>query len=76
MAEKGRSPDYRLKLYDRDLKKGGDAGAAWVNEDGSISITLNIGIVLQERDGLSINLFKNEPYDPAKRRRRDEGYEG
>jgi len=36
-------------------------GAGWNNEDGSISIVLNLAVVLDERSIASLRLFPNTP---------------
>ena len=53
-----RKPDYRLKIM--ETKKGekcNDAGAAWKNSDGSISIVIAPGVVLKRYDKMLITLF-------------------
>jgi hypothetical protein len=43
---------------DRETKsKKSTVGAAWLNDDGSISITLNAGVSLRWDDGLMITAF-------------------
>ena len=39
----------------------GKVGAGWNNEDGSISIVLNLAVVLDERSIVSLRLFPNTP---------------
>jgi hypothetical protein len=57
-----RKPDYRIKVKRRSDEKGkgptNSVGAAWVNEPGgSISIVLDLGVVLSWNDDLLITLF-------------------
>ena len=47
-----RSPDYVLKVKLKDASAGstqGRVGAAWKNEDGSLSVQLDVGTVLDWR---------------------------
>ena len=56
-------PTHRLKAKVRtDDNSGayGDVGAAWLNENGSLSVRLNIGIVLDWRDNCLLTLFPSE----------------
>ena len=56
--KKKRKPDYRLKVLDKESGKSGQAGAGWKNEDGSISISLDLCIVLPGGNpNLVITLF-------------------
>lgn len=48
--QKGRKPDFRLKVFDKDTEESGEVGAGWRNDDGSISIRLNGWVVLSQRD--------------------------
>jgi len=58
MAKK---PTYRLKILNKETNtRCNDAGAAWVNKDGSISLVINPGIVLKEDKNLVYNLFLQE----------------
>lgn len=59
----GRKPDYRLKIKDDKTERWMDVGAAWKNTDGSISVRLNMCVVLNERLGVEPVLF---PADPEK----------
>lgn len=58
----GKKPDYIVKAMigqgDKDMK--GKVGAAWVNEDGSISIDLEPFVVLTAHADLHITLFAKE----------------
>jgi hypothetical protein len=57
----GRKPDYRLRLKDDKTGRWVDVGAAWKNENGSISVRLNMCVVLNERLGVEPVLFPVEP---------------
>lgn len=53
-----RQPDYRIRVSDPETKQRGTAGAAWRNDDGSISIVLDPCVVLSGRDTkLRIRMF-------------------
>ena len=56
-----RKPDYRLKIKDEKTERWMDVGAAWKNKEGSISIRLNMCVVLNERLGVEPVLFPAEP---------------
>lgn len=45
----GRLPDYRVKALNRENEISSSVGAAWKNEDGSISIQLDHFVVLKGR---------------------------
>ena len=54
----GRRPDYRLKLMDKETSmKLNDAGAAWKNEDASITVVLNPWVVNKFQPNLIMTLF-------------------
>lgn len=61
-----RPPDLRLAVTvnkepgDRENSVWHQAGAAWFNDGGSISIKLNAGITLRWDDNLAIYLFPAE----------------
>ena len=58
MAKK---PDYRLKILNKKTDKSNqNAGAAWVNKDGSISLIINPCIVLDDDEDKVYTLFKYE----------------
>ena len=44
-----RSPDYVLKVKLKDASGQGRVGVAWKNEDGSLSVQLDVGTVLDWR---------------------------
>jgi hypothetical protein len=54
----GRKPEYRLKALNKATgEKSRNAGAAWVNEDGSISIDVEPFVVLRGGKDLVLTLF-------------------
>jgi hypothetical protein len=60
MANGGRKPDFNLSVKPKDGRMGNKVGAAWKNDDGSISISLNVGVTLSWNDELFIGLFPVE----------------
>jgi hypothetical protein len=53
-----RKPDYILKAMNKETdEKTGRIGAAWQAPDGSISIALDLCVVLDARDKLVLTLF-------------------
>ena len=62
----GRSPDYNLSFLDKGTDQRGRVGAGWRNDDGSISIKLNVKVVLAESPDLILTLFlRDENYERA-----------
>jgi len=59
MADK-RKPDYRLAALDKNTGLSGNVGAAWVNEDQSITVILDSFVVLEGGKQLGLTLFKNK----------------
>lgn len=57
---KGRQPNYRLRAMNKVTEQKADVGAGWLNEDGSISIKLNLCVVLTSSADLVITLFPND----------------
>lgn len=62
-THKPRRPTHVIKVMDRDRpEKGGNAvGVGWANEDRSLTIHLNIGVVLSWKDNLAITAFPMRP---------------
>lgn len=56
----GRKPDYKLMAKDATIDKWIKVGAAWVNENGSVSIDLDPFVVLRGQDHLSLALYPND----------------
>lgn len=57
---KGRSPDYILKVKHKESEDTAKQGAGWLNEDGSITINLDLCCVLTRDKNLLITLFPND----------------
>ena len=53
----GRKPDYRFRAYHKTTKASGEVGAAWLNEDKSLSISLNPGAFLMYDPEIVLRLF-------------------
>ena len=56
-----RKPDWDLKAMVKDTDEKNRVGAAWSNENGSISIVLDPFIVLQSSKQLVLTLFPRKP---------------
>lgn len=55
-----RSPDYYLKALNKKTdQRTGKIGAAWRNEDGSISVVLDMCVQLSENPDQVLTLFPN-----------------
>ena len=52
-----RAPTHVLKVKDRNGSVKGEAGVAWLNEDGSLHIILNPCVVLAWNDNVHLTLF-------------------
>lgn len=48
--QKGNRPTHRLKVLDKVTGQRDRVGAGWLNKDGSITIRLNMCVVLSEND--------------------------
>ena len=57
-----RKPDFRIRAISKQ-KRFSTVGAAWLNEDGTISIQLDVGTTLAWNDGLKITAFPTEDLD-------------
>ena len=53
----GRLPDYTLGALNKTTDEKNHVGAAWLNNDGTISIKLNPFIVLSASPDLVMTLF-------------------
>ena len=57
----GRKPDYHLGAMNKATgEKNNRAGAAWNNNDGSISVVLNPFVQLTASQDLVLTLFLND----------------
>lgn len=54
-----------MKILDKETERAGEVGAGWLNEDGSISIKLNMCVVLSEPDLVNrdLRLWPVQPKD-------------
>lgn len=69
-------PTHRLKAFNKDTKKAMTVGAAWARDDGSISITLDPFVVLNNNDGkLALNLFPVEGKEGMTYKKRHKNYD-
>jgi hypothetical protein len=50
----GRQPDYNVAAMDKASNAKANVGAAWLNEDGSISIVLNNFVTLTQTGELDL----------------------
>lgn len=58
VSDKSRKPDYRLKILNKvSSSRCSDAGAAWLNADGSLSLKINPGVHLKDDADLVYTLF-------------------
>lgn len=61
-----RTPDYHLKaLNTRTGERTGKVGAAWENDDGSVSIKLDMFVTLAYDPDLLVTLFVNDRPSPV-----------
>lgn len=56
----GRKPDYRISALSKKNEHKGSVGCAWINEDQTITISLNSFVVLDERDDILITMFPTD----------------
>ena len=59
-----RRPDYELSALNKDTNEKNKVGAAWVNENGTISIKLNAFIKLEASTALVLTLFPPKQQTP------------
>ena len=64
--KRGRSPDFRLRAYDKRAKKGTNVGAGWTAENGSINVVIDPFIVLRQRENYSFHLYPVDAVGRAK----------
>jgi len=55
-----RKPDYRVGALDKETDAKSNVGAAWLNEDGTISLILDAFIVIHGGKARLITLFPNK----------------
>ena len=63
-------PTHRIKALkpqtSETAKVYNEVGAGWVNDDGSFSISLNVGVTLSWNDGLTVTAFPVELKNESK----------
>lgn len=52
-----RKPDYRLGAMNKATDEKANVGAAWINENGSISVVLEPFVTLRADKNLVLTLF-------------------
>lgn len=55
-----RTPDFYLKAMDKETGQKDKVGAAWINDNGSISIVINRFVTLSGKDNINLVLFKKD----------------
>lgn len=58
---KGRKPEFRVAAMDKETDEKNSVGAAWINEDGTITVKLDAFVHLVSSPNLLITLFPNTP---------------
>lgn len=51
---KGRTPDFNVKAMNKETSRGHRIGAAWLNDNGSISFELDEFVVLFGKDKTTV----------------------
>jgi hypothetical protein len=59
-----RKPDYILKAMDKITNDKGRIGAAWVEEDGSVSVIVDRFAFLSGSENVVLKLFPNDKAKP------------
>lgn len=59
-----RQPDYKVGCLDKTDNRKGNVGAAWLNEDGTISMVFDPFVVIQGGRDRLITLFPNQKDTP------------
>lgn len=52
-----KKPDFNVTCYNKETGESGTVGAAWNNDDGSISMKLIPFVRLEQKDGFTFRLF-------------------
>lgn len=60
MPKSGRKPDFKLKILDKTTDEKSEIGAGWKNDDGSISIVLNMCTTVSRDPNQVLTLFPVE----------------
>jgi hypothetical protein len=53
----GRMPDYRLSALNKSTNEKNNVGAAWKNDNGTISIRVDYCVVIHSSKDLVLTLF-------------------
>jgi hypothetical protein len=73
----GRKPTHRFKALNKDTGETATLGAAWLNDDGTLTVKMDPFIVLTNAPGHVLTLFpeagKEQRVAAARRRRPDDG---
>lgn len=69
MFKKQVKPHYRLKYLNKRTNEKGEVGAAWLNEDNSISIVLSPLVVIPQSADTVLTLFPVDGSYKWKKRR-------
>lgn len=71
MADKprGNVPTHRLRVLNKETDERGEVGAGWLNGDGSITIKLNMCVVLSQSQDVVLTLFPEDGRFPGKKHR-------
>lgn len=56
-AKKGRTPDFQVKAMNKENNRSHRIGAAWLNDNGTLSIDIDEFVVISGRDRPVITLF-------------------
>ena len=62
-------PHYRLKYLNKQTEEKGEIGAAWLNEDNSITVVLNPLVVVPQSKDVLLTLFPVDGSYKWKKRR-------
>lgn len=62
--EYGRKPDFWVKAMNKRTDEKRKIGAAWQNEDGSISVAIDCFTVLEASPDLVVTLFPVDTKEP------------
>lgn len=58
----GRKPDYKLKVLNKKTGDRAEIGVGWQNEDGSVSVVLNICTIITRDPDEVLTLFPVNSY--------------
>lgn len=74
---KGRKPDWTIRTLNKTTEERGTIGAAWTNQDGSISIQLNSHVIIRQNKDEIITMFpeRNWQNKEDQQTRRENGTE-